>query len=93
MPLKQRDHGVQSWATLSEGWPETREHAYAKYVYLSKSNLVPYGSYVLITDNKVAQLLVGARPRDAILRVESMALLRLLNENFSIVLQAIRETT
>jgi hypothetical protein len=78
MPLNQRDHGDQSWATLSEGWPETREYGRAKWVFCNMSKLLPYGSYVLV---------------DGALRVETEALLKVLDENFEIVRNAIKGIT
>lgn len=77
MPLNQRDHGDVSWADMSEGWPETNEHAYEKWVFCNKSKIVPYGSYVLISRDK--------NKLTPYLRVESQKLLETLNENFNIV--------
>lgn len=81
MPLNQKDHGDQSWWTLSEGWPETREHAHAKWVFANKAQCIPYGSYVLGGDAK------SWGP----LRVENRVLLDRLNEYFGIVRQYILE--
>ncbi len=75
MPLNQTDHGDVSWWKLSEGWPETRVHARAKWVFANKSNrLIPYGSYVIYDD---------------ILRVQTQEYLNKLNEHFDIVRKSI----
>lgn len=79
--LNQTDHGDVSWWTLSEGWPETNENAYAKFIFANKANgLIPYGSYVL-------------GDAEGILRVETQELLDKLNENFNIVKKAILKET
>jgi hypothetical protein len=77
MPLNQTDHADVSWWTASQGWTETTEHAYAKWVFANKSHVIPYGSYV-VSGN--------------ILRVETPELLRKLNEEFDIVRRAIIES-
>ncbi|ULQ45931.1 hypothetical protein JN531_012560 [Flagellatimonas centrodinii] len=69
-PLNQRDHGDESWATLSEGWPETAENAHWKYVFANKTGAIPYGTYVFM---------VGAPD---VLRVQTKELLRKLDEAF-----------
>lgn len=72
--LNQKDHGDVSWWTLSEGWPETTENAYSKYVFANKSKVIPYGSYVISGET---------------LRVETQQLLDVLNENYNICRKAI----
>ena len=64
MPLNQCEHGDVSWWTMSEGWPEERRHARAKYV-LACRGVIPYGTYVVYND---------------VLRVETPELLNKLNE-------------
>lgn len=76
MPLKYDDESG-SWASMSEGWPSTKKHAYSKYIFLNKSNLLEYGSWVLISDNE--------------LRVETKKKLKLLNENYDVVRKYILE--
>jgi hypothetical protein len=76
MPLNQTDHGDVSWWTTSQGWPETREHAYAKWV-LAGRGIIPYGTYVINGD---------------VLRVETRELLDKLNQEFDIVRRAIIES-
>ena len=75
--LNQKDHGNDNWWTLSEGWPETTENAYSKWVFANKSNkLIPYGSYVISGNT---------------LRVETSELLNKLNEHYNIVRKSILE--
>lgn len=82
MAFNQTDHGDISWWTASEGWPETTEDAFQKYVFANKSKIIPYGSYVF------GRAGYGDLPTD-VLRVESDELLKRLNENYSIVKRVI----
>jgi hypothetical protein len=75
-PLNQMDHRNISWWTASEGWPEERQHARAKYVFAARG-ILPYGTYVINGD---------------VLRVETPELLKKLNEEFEIVRRAIIES-
>lgn len=84
MPLNQYEHGDQSWWTLSQGWPEERHHARAKYI-LAARGILPYGTYVFGCR--------GYRGLDQeTLRVETPELLKKLNEEFEIVARAIIES-
>ena len=75
MPLTQQD---ENWGRLSEGWPEIKgEIARPTFVFLNMSKLIPYGSCVLV-DRKT-------------LRIENDELLKLVENNFRIVLQAVEE--
>jgi len=50
MPLVYDDDESGSWGRQSEGWPETKDCARDKVVFLSKLTTppVPYGSYVIM---------------------------------------------
>jgi hypothetical protein len=81
MPLNQQDHGDENWGDLSKGWPSTDQYPYEKWVFANKSNVIPYGSYVLMDSNQPKPYL----------RVESQELLNKLNERFDIVRKVIVE--
>jgi hypothetical protein len=76
MPL-QYDDEPGSWGRMSEGWPDITTDARAKYVFLNKSKLFPYGSWVIVGD---------------VLRVESEEMRKTLEENYRIVRNAIAQT-
>lgn len=39
-----------SWGRASKGWPEIRgDEAYAMYVFANQCDVIPYGSYVLMS--------------------------------------------
>ncbi len=39
-----------SWGRMSEGWPEIiGDDAYSMYVFANKNRVIPYGSYVLMS--------------------------------------------
>lgn len=72
-----------SWGRLSEGWPETSEYAYEKYVFCNMTGVVPYGSYVFVNIDYRRTQYAG------VLRVVDNALLARLNEKFKIVRETI----
>lgn len=85
MSLNQNDHGNANWWDMSEGWPQTTEDAYKKWVFANKSKIIPYGSYVIGTAG-YAGITVDT------LRVETVELLNILNENYVVVKSVILDT-
>ena len=51
MPLEYDDE-PGSWGRLSEGWPET-PHTAGKWLLCTKTEIVPYGSYVVVGVRRV----------------------------------------
>jgi len=62
MPLAYNDI-PGSWGTYSEGWPyircETEDESKRAFIACTKTNLVPYGSYVVVDE---VRLPFGVRP-------------------------------
>lgn len=71
-----------SWGRLSEDWPETAEHAEAKYALCGRGRYIPYGSYVL----------ADSRTGRPVLRVVTQAQLDDLNATFAVLHRIFKES-
>lgn len=68
-----------SWGTMSEAWPST-PHTLGKLLLCTKAHVVPYGSYVVVGGEQIS----GGRYdySNAVIRVETEALLKKLEEAY-----------